>query len=59
MLGDVKEHLQLGVRQVQLGGLLPEELAKGRAAQGVEEVEEPLGGIERRRTFDMVRWYTS
>jgi hypothetical protein len=43
VLPDVEEHLRLGVGQVQLRGALPQELAKRGAAQGVQQVEQPLG----------------
>ena len=43
MLAHVEEDLRLGVGEVQLRRALPEELAKGRAAEGVQQVEQPLG----------------
>ena len=43
VVGHVEEDLRLGVREVQLGRPLPEELAERGAPQGVQQVEEPLG----------------
>jgi hypothetical protein len=43
MIGHVIEHLRLGVGEIQLGGALPEELPKRRAAQRVQQVEKLLG----------------
>jgi hypothetical protein len=42
MRGHVEQHLALRVREVELGGALPEELAEDRVTERVQEVEELL-----------------
>jgi hypothetical protein len=51
--GDVEQDLRLRVRQVELRGLLPQELPEGRAAEAREEIDEPLRlrpGVDARTT---------
>jgi hypothetical protein len=43
MLAHVEEDLGLGVGEIEGGGALPQELPERRAAEGVEEIEKPLG----------------
>ena len=46
VVGDVEEHLRLGIGEVELGGALPQDLAERGAAQGIQQIEQALGLLD-------------